>query len=377
MNIVYKTIIVGGGIAGLSCAHELSEKSGDFLLITKDIGGRIKSSTNGEINYGALWVGSNYAHMNRYVKRKRKLNKRKICLYFEGKKTPILKVIFKYPWQLLKSLSLAIGFYFRYRRFQKNSEIIGQKQAIESDPILRKLYFQKAEELVAEHGIVDFARTVMEPLLYGIMTSKISEETAFQYQLMSLFMIVGAYEFSFDINKFTQPFQHKILTDEVTTIKKEDKLYSIQTISGRTLKAQNVVIATPSPIAQQLIGLSRINVGKDVYVFHLKGEIKKEYETGSVKFFGYETTPILGMAEEEDSSFLVYSLKKDIDLSQWFKKWEVIALVEWHPVYNDIGKVLLDAHEGKNLWLIGDENIIGLEDTFITGLYVAHKILHS
>ncbi len=376
MDLIYKTLIIGGGIAGLSCARKLNEQGEDFLLVTKDIGGRIKSSKDGKVNYGALWIGSTYKHMIHYVTRGRKMDKRKVCFYIEGKKMPILSVIFKYPWQFLKSLVLTTRFYFIYRRFQKDSEKMGQKKAVLSNPLLKKLYFQSAEEFIEEHKIINFAKTVIEPVLYGIMVSRLEEETAFQYQLMSLSMIMNGYEFRFDAQKFIESFRHKIMKDEVVSVEKKDDIYLLRTASGEMLKTQKVVVATPSSVAQQLLGLRKINEGKNIYVFHIKGKIKDEFKTGIMKFFGY-TTPLFGIAEEQDGSYVVYSLNKDIDLFEWFEEWDIIAVTEWDPIYNDTGRVLLDAHQGQNLWLIGDENVIGMEDTFITGLYVANEIAKS
>ena len=55
-----ETIIIGGGISGLSCARKLKDNEKEFLLITENIGGRIISSSDGKINYGAYFVGSDY-----------------------------------------------------------------------------------------------------------------------------------------------------------------------------------------------------------------------------------------------------------------------------------------------------------------------------
>jgi hypothetical protein len=376
MKEFYKTIIIGGGIAGLSCARRLNELGEDFLLITKDIGGRIKASTDGKVNYGALWAGSTYKYMNRYLKLGRRISKSRVCYYIDGKKIPILSVVFKFPWQFLKALLLTFRFYFHYRKFQKNSETMGQKQAIESDLYLRKLWFQSAEDYLKEHGIADFGHTVIEPIFYGIMVSRLREQTAFQYQLMSISMIVRGYEFMFDVKKFIQRFKDKIVTDEVLSVEKESEFYILHTASGKTVQVQNVIIATPSAVAQKLINLPAINHGRDVYVFHLKGRIKEEFKTGIHKVFGY-TIPLFGIAEEADSSYVAYSLKKNIGLDEWFTEWNIIATTEWHPIYNNVGGVLLDASCDKGLWLIGDHNIIGMEDAFISGLYVANEIIKS
>ena len=51
-----ETIIVGGGLAGLGCARRLYANKHSFKIITPDIGGRVKVSLDGKVNYGAYYV---------------------------------------------------------------------------------------------------------------------------------------------------------------------------------------------------------------------------------------------------------------------------------------------------------------------------------
>ncbi len=62
-----ETIIIGGGIAGLACAKRLSEEGASFKLISPEIGGRIATSKNGQINYAAYVVPRYYRNFKKYV----------------------------------------------------------------------------------------------------------------------------------------------------------------------------------------------------------------------------------------------------------------------------------------------------------------------
>ena len=69
----FDTIIIGAGISGLACAKHLQEHGNDFLILSKDIGGRILTSKDSAVNYGAFFVCSDYYHVLQVSKSRRLL----------------------------------------------------------------------------------------------------------------------------------------------------------------------------------------------------------------------------------------------------------------------------------------------------------------
>ena len=92
------TIIIGGGISGLACGRRLQQFNKDFLIISSDIGGRILTSSDGSVNYGAFFVCSDYNNLLNYVKLKNRIRLRDFCFHdnneiyflFEPKIVPFL-----------------------------------------------------------------------------------------------------------------------------------------------------------------------------------------------------------------------------------------------------------------------------------------------
>ena len=54
-----KTVIMGSGIAGMSCAVRIQKARQDFLLITEDQGRLIKYARDARVDFGAYFVMAN------------------------------------------------------------------------------------------------------------------------------------------------------------------------------------------------------------------------------------------------------------------------------------------------------------------------------
>src|SRR3954453_910375 len=70
------TVIIGGGVAGLSCARRLREAGREFRLITDRLGGRMFAGGAATHNFGAAYLTSDYRHVGRFVDRGPRIRRR-------------------------------------------------------------------------------------------------------------------------------------------------------------------------------------------------------------------------------------------------------------------------------------------------------------
>ena len=114
----------------------------------------------------------------------------------------------------------------------------------------------------------------------------------------------------------------------------------------------------------------------DVYMFHIDGQVRGQWGGGD-----YELAPgdlkICTIAHQTDGSHLLYTREWNPNLSKYFSNHQVIAHRHWNPAFHMNGDQLLDCQQDENLFLIGDHNVCGLEDAYITGVYAAKRIISS
>ena len=370
-----ETIIIGAGVAGLGCARQLSKHKRDFLVITENIGGRITTSSDGRVNYGAYFVLNNYRHILPLVKKGEKLHPFFVEFHNKRKHYYHLVKMCRYPVQALRLFFLLKGFKSKYERFKKMCETNSQKFVIETDSGLKKLYFQSAAEFIKAKKIADIANKFLSEGIYMCTFLPLSKVSAFDFMRLCLGLILPAHEFIFLRDKAVEGFKNKIVIDSAVAIKKgSDSEYEIQTESGKAYRARNVVIATPSSVTQKLIGLKKIKTGSNAYVFHVSGELKDKWKGGQFELFESDS-PVIFIRRQADGSYIFYSKKSDPDLKNYFVNPKIIFKKHWEPAFNITGDELLDCEQNKHLYLVGDHNVIGLEDSYITGLLAANKIL--
>ena len=370
---VFETIIIGAGISGLACARKLHENKREFLVISEDIGGRILTSEDGKVNYGAYFIQDNCPHIKRFSKKIRKYKFAKMCYHDKDTSYNFWNIdLIIYLPQLIKLIYLVYKFNKHLETYRRKCESISQKQALNSDPFLFKLYNQKIVDFIAEHNIKEFAEIFFKKVaqaFYFLPLNKIDT----MHTLLSLGPIVlPSYEFIFQKDKMIKDFKKDILIDTVIKIVKEDH-YIIKT-KKNSFCAKNVVVATPIHVSKELLNLKKIKKPTSMHVLHVSGRIRERWRSKDYHWFS-EEEPLYVLGNQRDGTYLMYLKEQNTNLGKYFYEYKIIAHKFWNPAFNPGGSVLLECEQDENLYMIGDYNLMNMEDAYITGLYAANQII--
>jgi len=373
---VFETIIVGAGISGLACARHLQQFSEDFLVVSKDIGGRILQSDDGMVNYGAFFVCSDYSNLLKYVKIKSRIklsdfcfhNNNKIYFLFEPK-------LLAYMFQFMKLLRIQYKFRKALRTFRINTEAISQKKAIESNSLLYNLYLKNANDFINELKIQSGTDTYLSKGLYSTTFSKTCEMNAFSFLQFLLPLITPIYTFSFEKEKIIEPIKDKIIIGSVNDIQYKNGQYKIKA-DNTILSTKNIVLATPISWSKYYANIKKTNKSVSTHMFHISG-IPKDIVTRK----SYQLFSPLGneqaIADLKDGTYLFYNKDNYPPLKKYFSKPKIISHHFWNPAGTINGHTLIESNRGNNMYLIGDFNVAGLEESYISGLYAANQIKQS
>jgi len=370
-----KTIIIGAGISGLACARRLSEAGEDFIIISEDIGGRILTSTDGSVNYGAFFVCSDYNNILKYVKLKSEIRLRDFCFHEDNRSFVFFELkLLKYSIQFLKVLKILYKFRKRFRNIRKITENISQKKAIENDDFLHYLYMQNAVDFVNEKNIESGTKTYLQKGLYSTTFSKIKEMNAFSFLQFILPIITPIYRFTFEKEKMIEPFKNRITIGKVKDINYKNEKYKVK-VNEEFLQSKNIVLATQIDWSKKFAGVDKTNLPVNTNMLHIKGQPRKNILKKSYHLFNPPSN-VQAIADLKNGTYLFYYKKMQPELNNYFINPKVLAHVYWNPVGTINGHCLIECNRGKNMYLIGDYNIAGLEESYITGIYAANQIIN-
>ena len=373
---IYETIIIGAGISGLACAKTLQENNKDFLIISENIGGRILTSTDGEVNYGAFFVCSDYHHVLKYVTLKSRIKLRDFCFHEEDATYVLFEPrLIKYFLQFSKGIKLLYKFRKHLRKFRKTTETLSQKEAMKQDPFLFKLYMENADDFVRKQKIQNITELYLSKALHSTTFSSIHEMNAFSFLEFLLPLITPIFTFSFRMEEMTKTYKEKILNKHVEEVIYEEGHYKIKT-NDETFKATNVVLATDIYWSKNFAGVKKTNKPICSNMLHMQG-IPKDIITKKKYHFFSPKNNVQSIAYLPDNTFLFYYKKEPYSLETYFENPKKINHHYWDPVGTINGHELIENSRGNNLYLIGDHNVCGLEDSYITGIYAANQIINS
>jgi hypothetical protein len=370
-----ETIIVGAGIAGLACARRIHEAGRRFLLISENVGGRIHRSRDDTANLGAYYVRADYTHVNRYVRLGRRLDRLAILRHGpDGAYTYWDRRLLLHLPQATRLLRHLTAFRLRYNVLKRRTIRIGQAEAIRSDPVLLALYQQPAADFVRQHRLDELAHWYLAPGLHGTTFASLHDITAFTLLLGALPAVVPTYEFTPRFDLLIDGFSDAIVADTVTDITTHGAGYRVATKFHGTLTTKRLVIATPPDIATELVGFGGANRPVSAHMFHISGTLRAPYHRATIHLFP-ESDPTLAISRLEGGTVLFSSNGLHPDFDRYFSRWEVLEHKQWNPAFHLPGQRLVETEPAPNLFLVGDHNIVGLEDAYLTGLHAANRII--
>ena len=126
----------------------------------------------------------------------------------------------------------------------------------------------------------------------------------------------------------------------------------------------------------QFAGVKKVNKPIDTNMLHIQGTPKKCISKKKYQLYSNHCT-VQAIASLPDGTFLLYYKNEQPPLDSFFTKHLVMAHHLWNPAGRINGHFLIECNRGNNMYLIGDYNIAGLEEAFITGIFAANQIVQS
>ena len=373
-NKNYTTIILGVGISGLATAFTLSKQNKNFLLISENIGGRVQNEKG--VNYGAYFATHQYKNLKPFLKFKKEIKKTDIEFHREGKAYKMFSIQFaKVFLQYVKFVWLMIQFRSKYNTFKKKCETLGQERAMKENSYLFSLYHEKASDWIQKNGIQKLVDEFASEPIYALTFTAPSEMNAFFFlQWSSEIFLNRVFEFDIDWNLLQKNFHNNIVLDTVKEIKQNPMGYEIITKTG-SYTCTHLISALPFWISDTLLNLKRKHILTNAYMHHIKGTLRPEWKHKRINLFSTGSQSF-AIVEQTDGTFLLYSRHKTINIDNFFENYTIIAEKLWEPAFAN-PNTLFSFDINKNLTVIGDVNIPGMEDSFISGIYAANKAIKN
>lgn len=372
------TLIIGGGISGLSCAQKLREAGKDFIIVTKEIGGRIKASESFAANYGAAYMTTDYHHILPLVKKGEVM---RLCdfYFFDGKTFSNI-----FSLRLVKHIPrLAILLWFAWRirnhlvRYRKQAPYQSMREYLRKDPFLLKYWLMPASEFIQKYNLQEVSRYIVDPTTSATAFVGINKVNTV-YMLAMIFPVISKtwiIDFTGTIEKLSANIKENILLGEVTKVQKTAKgMYAVETSLG-TITATNIVFAAPQKQLKNVYPLPERNIQQDCFVFHVSGERKKEFLNKKGVVFQDHYYDIHMLWQQRDDTDIIYTQSGNPKLNRYYHSHSIIRKIHWKPAMIIPTCCIIDQEIDDNTYIASDFNVSGLEDSYLSGLYAANRII--
>ena len=370
-----ETVIVGGGIAGLACARRLAEAGREFLLLSDRLGGRLHAAEDG-LNFGAAYVTSDYRHVLRFVDRGPRIYMKDVYYWDKDRFISLF-----HPRNVRRAGAVAriYRLVYRFRRhflaLRRDAVHTCQKTLLERDPLLRRCTEQSAAELVAEHGLEEINDVFCAPIFHSTLFVPADRANAFYYlaNLFPIWLPTYAVDVRSAIGRLTRGHGERIRIGRVEEIEERAGGSFLVRTAEERLVANNLVLAVPGRNGEALLTGYSTATNVPFCTLHIRGRRRREVVPGKIVFLRQEH-PITILWPQPNGLEIAFAPTVDPDLSPYFERYEIVRAVRWKTAVQLSGASWRPLQPRANLFTIGDHNICGLEDSYLTGLFAANRI---
>ena len=343
-------------------------------MITPEIGGRVRTSPDGKINYGAYYVTDDYQWTLPFVKTLDRVRIADGLFHQQDARYRFRST------RMLRHLPAMLRFKSDLHRFRRHfnamNEFAGdfsRRHLIAADPVLQQAFDQPAEDYIRQRRLEGLFADYIDPLLWASFFDSPYNVSTFFVLAASLPLIVPMHTFVFDTEAATRGFGDRILSDSVQHVELGDRWHKIITTAGRTFRCRNLVLATPMNHTNRLLGplAQPIRGGIDVSFYHLRGKLRPRYRGAMRNFFSSSEETII--SREHDGSYLYYYINDQID--KYFESYTVITNEHWKPALFFHGKEFVNANPAPNVFIASDHDMPSMENAYLNGRYTASLLL--
>lgn len=380
-----RAIIVGAGIAGMTCALKLREAGVRYALVSPDIGGRIVHEAETGMNYGAVFFMQGYTYAKEILAPAQKV----LPSYFDlechqelgrgyGVASP---QILGSAGQLLHFMGyLKNTFGPEYARYKKACETTEVSRAISTNRYIDGLFHMTADKLIEQEGFPKAAMALVSQFVHACTGASVHTLNALDYLVCAMGLVDTAMRFSFDAEEMKSQLERggEVVKGRVAAVERDAGAgtWTVTCEDGRKLSAPNLVMAADAHETRRLIspivGDYEIRECSELHAYRVVGKVKDAYAHHDLHLFD-ESIPLIEIGRHEDGSYEVFTCKP-LDMGIFFDEFEVTRRVDWpHALYTH-PSIILDQCLGDGLYRCGDHNALGLEPAAISGVYVANKI---
>ncbi len=378
------TLIIGGGIAGLACARRLRDAGHPFLLVTDRLGGRMHAAATAP--FGATYLTSDYRHVGRYVGRGPRIHKRD-AYFRDGDR---LITLFD-PANLIR-LPTILRFFAQVRDYRRHLNRLRQRtpfecqaESLRQNPFLTRCVCQSAAEFIRENALQDGHAVFAGPIVHSTMFTAPETLNTFHYLFCLFPILLATYlaDFTGTLAKLTAGFEGSIVRSRVVALDlgRSDG-FRMTLENGVEYRPRNVVVATPGhntrSFCPELDRAAEDGVREvPICTLHVAGRRRLDYRPGKMVFLrpGEPATVLLPLPDGIHD--LLFSHSHEPDLSAYYHHWQVVRKTCWKTALVLSGPAWRPLAPRPNVYTIGDHNICGLEDSFLTGLHAANRILEQ